>query len=203
MRIASGIFAALFSVALAAPASAGCCGCNNGWSWNTSAGWGGGWGAGWGAGWGGGWNAGWGTGCGATVVVPARPVFVQPAPILIQPAPVLVQPAPILVQPAPIPAYLVNQGPVFSGPGSDFSPSFFQPAQPLRAYPYVSGARFATGYYSDHGQYHSSYRPHRTYRGADYRTQRAPRRSDYRTAPRYHRDAAPYREAVPPVKYYK
>jgi hypothetical protein len=166
----SAIAAGAISLLSLQPAAAGCCN-----SWTP-----------WGNGWNAGWSASWGTGCCASGFVAVQPVLVQPAPVVVQPAPILVQPAPIVVQPAPIAAYAVNQGPVYSGPGTDYWPSYYQPARPAGAYPYVGG-----GYYDA-----PAYRPYRSYR--PYRPHYGVRRSYrwssyYRSAPRYHgRPAARY-----------
>lgn len=110
----SVIAAGIVSLLGMQPAAAGCC---NSWGgWNTS------------------W--GWGNGCCASSVIAVQPVVVQP--IIVQPAPVVLQP--VIVQPV-VPLYVVNQGPVYSGPGTDYAPSVYKPYRPLRAYPHVNGYR--------------------------------------------------------------
>lgn len=133
----------------------------------------------------------WG-GCCASGVVAVQPVLVQPAPIVVQPAPILVQPAPIIVQPQPIVAYAVNQGPVYSGPGTDYSPSYYRPARPVAAYPYVGREYYGAPAYRPYRQY-------RSYEGRSYRPYYGVRKS-YRWSG-YHRAAPRHRDA-PVEKYY-
>jgi len=172
-RMKSSLVAAAFTVAIATPAAAG--GCCNSWGWNAS--------------------RSWGNGCCASSVVAVQPVvtYVQPAPIVVQPAPVLVQPAPIVVQQQPIVAYAVNQGPVYSGPGTDYSGAYYQPATPVAAYPYVGGDYYGAPAYRPYRKYRSYYygRPYRPYYGV---------RKAYRWSG-YHR-AAPRHHGTPAQKYY-
>lgn len=175
----SAVAAGAISLLGMQPAAAGCC--------NS---WGGSWG----------WNAGWGSGCCASSVVAVQPVvtYVQPAPVFVQPAPVIVQQQQVIVQPTPvvvqqpvIQAYAVNQGPVYSGPGTDYSQAYYEPAAPAGAYPYVGG------YYDA-----PAYRPYRKYRsyswGRPYRPYYGVRKSyrwsgyHHRPAPRHHAPAAKY-----------
>ena len=169
----SAIAAGAVSLLTMQPAAAGCC--------NS---WGGSWG----------WNASGGNGCCASSVVAVQPVvtYVQPAPIYVQPAPIIVQQPQVIVQEQfPVQAYAVNQGPVYSGPGTDYAPAYYQPAQPVSAYPYVGGYYGAPGY--RHRPYRA-YRPYRPYR-AHYGVSRSHRWSGYhRAAPRAHR--------APAAKYY-
>lgn len=184
----SAVAAGVISLLSMQPAAAGCC--------NS---WGGGWGGGWG------WSAGWGSGCCASsfAVAPAvtfvqpAPVFVQPAPVVVQPAPVIVQQPQVIVQPTPvvvqepiIQSYAVNQGPVYSGPGTDFGPAYYQPARPVDAYPYVGG--YGRPIYRPYRKYRPYWgRPYRPYYGV----RKSYRWSGYhRPAPRYHR--------APAAKYY-
>ncbi len=92
-----------------------------------------------------GYGAGWGGGCCNTgYAVVAAPVVVQAQPIVVQ-QPVVVQ-QPIVVQPQPVvQQYLVNQGPVYSGPAISRVSSWYYPPRAVGAYPYV-GARWG-GYY--------------------------------------------------------
>jgi hypothetical protein len=173
-RVALGILTASVAGLLSiGPAAAGCCG------------WGGGWGAGW----------GWGGGCCASFAAqPAVPLYWQPTPQVVTVAPVAI--APVAVVPvagpvvvAPVPArvdvvygqpltyssYMVNQGPVFSGPGADFSPAFYYPPQPAGLYPYAPG--FYEGYYQRGYPAYRTYkrlsRPvYRSYRTVKYRSWR-------------------------------
>jgi hypothetical protein len=175
----SAIAAGAFSLLAMQPAAAGCC---NSWGgWDNSFG----------------WNTSWGTGCCASRMVAVQPVMVQPvviqpAPILVQPAPILVQPAPIVVQQPLIQSYAVNQGPVYSGPGTDYGPSYYQPARPVASYPYVGNDYYGAPAYRPYRKFRSSWsRPYRPYYGAP----RAYRASSYhRPAPRYH--------GAPAAKYY-
>ncbi len=118
---------------------------------------------------------GWpGNCCNTAPVVYQQPqvYYVQPAPTVVQ-----VQPAPIVVQVAPpqvivqqqaayeavVPTYLVNQGPVYSGPGADYAPAVYEPAQPVPAYPYVRSYRWRTQYYGPRrhpAAYRSAWRYH-------------------------------------------
>jgi hypothetical protein len=72
-----------------------------------------------------------------------QPVYVQPQPqyVTVQPAPIVVQvaqPQVVVQQSQPVvQTYQVNQGPVYSGPGADYSPAVYEPAAPMPAYPYV------------------------------------------------------------------
>lgn len=171
------------------PAAAGCC--------NS---WGGGWG----------WNAGWGWGggggcCGSSyavapavtyvqpqVIVQPAPVIVQPAPVVVQQPQVIVQPTPVVVQEPIVQAYAVNQGPVYSGPGTDYGPAYYRPARPVASYPYVSGGYYGAPVYRPYRKYrsHWQHRPYRPYYGV----RRSYRSSYHRSAPRYHR--------APAAKYY-
>jgi hypothetical protein len=163
------------------PAAAGCC--------NS---WGGGWGNSWG------WSAGWGNGCCGSSVVAVQPAvtFVQPAPVVVQPAPIIVQQPQVIVQQPQvivqqqpvIQAYAVNQGPVYSGPGTDYSPAYYQPARAVDAYPYIGGYYGRPVYRARPYRAYRPYRPHygvrKSYRWSGY----------HRSAPRYHR--------APAAKYY-
>ena len=186
----SAVAAGAISLLTIQPAAAGCC--------NSWGGWGGGWG----------WSAGWGTGCCASSFAVAPAVtFVQPAPVVVQPAPVVVQPAPVIVQqpqvivqPTPvvvqepiIQSFAVNQGPVYSGPGTDFGPAYYQPARPVDAYPYVSGGYYGAPVYRQYRKYRSYWRrPYRPYYGV---------RKSYRWSGYHHRPAPRYHRA-PAAKYY-
>lgn len=95
-------------------------------------------------------SAGWGSGCCNTgysvspVVVQAAPIVVQAQPVVVQ-QPVLVQ-QPVVVQQQPVvQQYVVNQGPVYSGPAITRLSANYYPPRAVGAYPYV-GAR-SGGYY--------------------------------------------------------
>jgi hypothetical protein len=105
-----------------------------------------------------------GCGCGGATAVYAEPQvsYVQPAPtvVQVQPAPIVVQVGQpqVIVQQAPayettVPTYVVNQGPVYSGPGTDYSVPYYRPAAPISAYPYIGGYRWRSNFYR------SGYRP--------------------------------------------
>ncbi len=106
--------------------------------------------------------------------------LVQPAPqiVAVQPAPVLVQvqQPPILVQQvAPVPQYVVNQGPVYAGPGlTDYGPAIYRAPRGIAPYPYVGhrwhGYRRAAWHHRPHGymrrhhhHYHGHHAPLRRY----------------------------------------
>jgi hypothetical protein len=83
------------------------------------------------------------TGCCAAPVVQPQVTYVQP-----QPTVVTVQPAPIVVtvgQPV-VQSYQVNQGPVYSGFGADYSPAVYEAPAAVPAYPYVGGYRWRSYY---------------------------------------------------------
>lgn len=121
-----------------------------------------------------GWG-GWGGGCcNAQTYVQPAPVtyYVQPQPtvVQVQPAPIVVQVAQpqVIVQQASsyasVPSYVVNQGPVYSGPGADYGPAVYQPARPIGAYPYVPGwSRPAYRPWRYGYSYHRPYQPRQRY----------------------------------------
>jgi hypothetical protein len=82
----------------------------------------------------------------APVVVQAAPVVVQAAPVVVQ-QPVIVQ-QPVVVQPQPVvQQYVVNQGPVYAGPGlSDPRYGTWYAPRAVGAYPYVAGLGGRWGY---------------------------------------------------------
>lgn len=128
-RVFLGVLTAgALSLLGAQPAAAGCCN-----SWGAS--WGAGWGPSWGvsSGWGVSPSWGWGArGCCWSGAVALRPVVVQPAPVVVVARPQ------ILVQ-EPVAALVVEQGPVFSGPGTDYWPRYYQSPRSVAAYPFVEG----------------------------------------------------------------
>ncbi|MFN3347560.1 hypothetical protein [Pseudorhodoplanes sp.] len=81
----------------------------------------------------------------APVVVHAAPVVVQGAPVVVQQPVIVKQPVivqhPVVVQPQPVvQQYVVNQGPVYSGPGlSDARYGTYYAPRAHRPYPYVEG----------------------------------------------------------------
>lgn len=98
-----------------------------------------------------------GCGCRASEsVVYAQPqvYYAQPAPtvVQVQPAPVIVKvaPAPVIVEQASVPTYVVNQGPVYSGPGADYTLPVYREAAPLPPYPYIGGWRWRSRYFHHH-----------------------------------------------------
>lgn len=112
--------------------------------------------------------AGIGGCCGAGVAVQAAPVVVQAAPVVVQ-QPVIVR-QPVVVQPVPVvQQYVVNQGPVYSGPGlSDPRYGTYYAPRAVGAYPYVAGgARWGYGYrrayYGPRPYYHARRAYHRHY----------------------------------------
>jgi hypothetical protein len=86
----------------------------------------------------------------APVVVQAAPVVVQAAPVVVQ-QPVIVQ-QPVVVQQQPVvQQYVVNQGPVYSGPGlSDPRFGTYYAPRAIGAYPYVAGVGGRWGYRRAH-----------------------------------------------------
>ena len=101
--------------------------------------------------------------CGTGYVVQAAPVVVQAAPVVVQ-QPVIVQ-QPVVIQQQPIvQQYVVNQGPVYSGPAlTDYrAPTYYAP-RAVGAYPYVAGGArwgYRRGYYAPRRAYHGHYRRH-------------------------------------------
>lgn len=178
-HIKSGLIAAVFTAAIATPAAAGGC-CASSWGW--------------------GYNGGC---CGAsyavTPVIAYQPVVtyqqVATPPQLVYSATTNVYSQTTYSYGAvgyePVAAYAVNQGPVYSGPGTDYSPAYYQPATQVGAYPYVGGYYGAPAYrpYRKYRSY-SWGRPYRPYYGV----RKAYRWSGYhhRPAPRYHAPAAKY-----------
>lgn len=107
----------------------------------------------------------WGGGPGVVYTQP-QVYYAQPAPTIVQvtPPPIVVQVGrpQIIVQQtdfyqAPVPIYLVDQGPVYSGPGADYSWPVYQPPQPIRPYPYVS-SDYGWGYPYDASPDYRRYR---------------------------------------------
>jgi hypothetical protein len=93
--------------------------------------------------------------CGTGVVVQAAPVVVQAAPVVVQ-QPVIVR-QPVIVQQQPVvQQYVVNQGPVYSGPALS-NPRYgtYYAPRAVGAYPYVSGPRRA--YYGARYHHHHRY----------------------------------------------
>ncbi len=102
-------------------------------------------------------NAGCGCNREAAYVPPAPVYYAQPAPtvVTIQPAPIVVQigTPQVTVQQAyqaPVQTYQVNQGPYYSGPGADYSPAVYQPAEPVLPHPYVRSYRWRSSYGPHH-----------------------------------------------------
>ena len=90
-------------------------------------------------------------------------VYVQPAPVLVQ-----VQQPPVLVQ-----QYVVNQGPVYSGPNlTDYQPAAYYEPRAVRAYPHMGGGYRWAGYrepgYRHHGRHHGHRWHRRHQRHHDY-----------------------------------
>lgn len=98
--------------------------------------------------------------CGAAVAVQAAPVVVQAAPVVVQ-QPVIVR-QPVVVQQVPVvQQYVVNQGPVYSGPGlSDPRYGTWYAPRAVGAYPYVSGRGYGyRGAHYGHRYHHRYHRP--------------------------------------------
>jgi hypothetical protein len=84
--------------------------------------------------------------CGTSFAVQAAPIVVQAAPIVVQ-QPVIVR-QPVIVQQQPVvQQYVVNQGPVYSGPAlTDYrDPTWYAP-RAVGAYPYAAGLGGRYGY---------------------------------------------------------
>jgi hypothetical protein len=98
------------------------------------------------------------SGCCGTGVA-AAPVVVQAAPVVVQ-QPVIVR-QPVVVQQVPVvQQYVVNQGPVYSGPAlSDPRYGTYYAPRAVGAYPYVSGRGYGyrRAYYGH--RYHRYHRP--------------------------------------------
>lgn len=116
-------------------------------------------------------TSGWGGGCCnsgysysvAPVVVQAQPVVVQAPPVVVQQPVVVMQAQPVVQQ------YVVNQGPVYSGPGTIGRGAYYYPPRAVGAYPYVGRYRWG-GYYRRaawggprYGHYHRYHGPIRRY----------------------------------------
>jgi hypothetical protein len=71
----------------------------------------------------------------------------QPQVIWGQPQTVVVQPQVIVQQVPVVQSYMVNQGPVYSGPGADYSPAVYEAPLPVPAYPYLSNYHWRSHYY--------------------------------------------------------
>lgn len=105
----------------------------------------------------------WSGGCCGTTYAVAAPVVVQAAPVVVT-QPVVVQ-QPVIVQQQPIvQQYVVNQGPVYSGPAlTDYrAPTYYAP-RAVGAYPYVGYRRPYYGprpYWHARRAYHRHYGPH-------------------------------------------
>ena len=117
--------------------------------------------------------------CNTGYAVQAAPVVMQAAPVVVQAAPVVVQQPvivrqPVIVQQQPIvQQYVVNQGPVYSGPAlTDYRDPLWYAPRAVGAYPYVAGLGGRYGY-----------------RRAYYN---APRRHYHHNHPRYHRPISVY-----------
>lgn len=152
--------AAAMTVAAAGTANAQCCGSSFGYNV--------GYGAGFGYSGGGCCNTApvvsFGTGCCNTgYAVQAAPVVVQAAPVVVQ-QPVVVR-QPVIVQQQPVvQQYVVNQGPVYSGPAlSDYRYGTYYAPRAVGAYPYVARARWGYGHrraYYGPRPYHRHYHRH-------------------------------------------
>lgn len=114
--------------------------------------------------------------CGASFGVQAAPVVVQAAPVVMQAAPIVVQQPvivrqPVVVQPQPVvQQYVVNQGPVYAGPGlTDYRYGTYYAPRAVGAYPYVGGHRWGYGYRRAHWaprpHYHRPHHPHHPHHG--------------------------------------
>jgi hypothetical protein len=102
--------------------------------------------------------------CGTGFAVQAAPIVVEAAPVVVQ-QPVIVR-QPVIVQQQPIvQQYVVNQGPVYSGPAlTDYRDPIWYAPRAVGAYPYVAGLGGRYGYrgayHAPRRHYHRSYRRH-------------------------------------------
>jgi hypothetical protein len=102
--------------------------------------------------------------CNTGYAVQAAPVVVQAAPVVVQ-QPVVVR-QPVIVQQQPIvQQYVVNQGPVYSGPAlTDYRYGTYYAPRAVGAYPYVARARWGYGprraYWGPRRAYHRPYHRH-------------------------------------------
>jgi hypothetical protein len=157
-RVTLPVLAAFATLATAGTANAQCCGASGGLF--TS-------GYGYSSGWG---NSGWGTGCGGcgTSYV-AAPIVVQAQPIVVQQPVVVQQPIVVQQQQPVVQQYVVNQGPVYSGPGITRLSANYYPPRAVGAYPYVGngyrwgGYRRAAWAGPRYGHYHRYHGPVRRY----------------------------------------
>lgn len=109
----------------------------------------------------------------------AQPVYMQPAPqvVAVQPPPVLVQvqQPPVLVQ-----QYVVNQGPVYSGPNlTDYQPAAYYEPRAVRTYPYMGGGYRWAGYREPAYRHHGHHRRHHWHGHGHHRHHGAPLRRYY------------------------
>jgi hypothetical protein len=147
--------AAVMSFAAAGTANAQCC--NSGFGFSAPVAYSGG----------GCCNSGFafaGAGCCNTgYAVQAAPIVVQAAPVVVQ-QPVIVRQPVIVQQQAVVQQYVVNQGPVYSGPGlSDPRYGTYYAPRAVGAYPYVAGLGGRWGYRRAHygpRPYHRPYHHH-------------------------------------------
>jgi hypothetical protein len=108
------------------------------------------------------------SGCCGSSVVQAAPVVVQAAPVVVQQPVIIKQPVVVQQQPV-VQQYVVNQGPVYSGPAlSDPRYGTYYAPRAVGAYPYVSGR---SGYY---GYRRAYYGPRRAYHRHHYHRHHGP-----------------------------
>ncbi len=110
-----------------------------------------------------------GFGFAAPVVMQAQPIVVQAAPVVVQ-QPVIVR-QPVIVQQQPVlQQYVVNQGPVYSGPGlSDPRLGTYYAPRAVGAYPYAAGLSGRWGYRRAHYGPRPHWQARRAYHGHHYR----------------------------------
>ncbi|HWV52808.1 hypothetical protein [Pseudorhodoplanes sp.] len=109
----------------------------------------------------------------APVVVQAAPVVVQAQPVVVQQPVIVKQPVlvqqPVVVQQQPVvQQYVVNQGPVYSGPGlSDPRYGTYYAPRAVGAYPYAAGLGgrwgYRRAYYGPRPHWHARRAYHRHY----------------------------------------
>lgn len=100
---------------------------------------------------------------GYAYAVQAAPVVVQAAPIVVQ-QPVVVR-QPVIVQQQPVvQQYVVNQGPVYAGPGlTDYRIGTYYGPRSVGAYPYAGhrwGHGYRRAYYGPRPYHHRHYHRH-------------------------------------------
>lgn len=88
-------------------------------------------------------------GCCASRIAAPQVIYAEPNVARVQPAPAMIElarPEIVVTERPAVPAYQVNQGPVYSGPGADYAPPVYEAAEPIPFYPYLSNYRWRSFY---------------------------------------------------------